>query len=233
MAFWHLRRVQAPELLDDECEAESSAPAEVQRHLEALEDAFVEQALSLGVTEGVALDVGTGTGLVPIKLALRAPGLIIHGIDLSQPMLRQAALNAGRWGVDMRIILNHGDAQQLPFDPGLFDLVLCHHVLHRISRPVQLIRELGRVAKPGGAILLKDVRRPNLLGWGVAEMRARMREGGRMVEIYEAGVRSAYTLAELRQLADGSGVAGIQAARMGPGQIGLRRKRGHKGMALN
>src|SRR5436190_1692931 len=109
------------------------------RHLEALDEEFVGRALSLGVDSGLVLDVGTGPGQIPIKLALRNPSFIIHAIDISDAMLRKAALDAGQWGVDMRILLNRGDAKDIPYEPATFDLVLCNSVLHHASDPVRLI----------------------------------------------------------------------------------------------
>ena len=126
MGLLDLPRIPEPEIMSGEDEAEAYASATALKHLEALDDSFVERALTLGVATGVVLDVGTGPGQIPIKLALKNPALIIHAIDLSDAMLRRAALDAGRWGVDMRILLNQGDAKNIPYDPGLFDMVLCN-----------------------------------------------------------------------------------------------------------
>ena len=52
---------------NEEVEAYSSAAA--QAHLDHLDDTFVDHTLSLGVRSGVVLDVGTGPGQIPIKLA--------------------------------------------------------------------------------------------------------------------------------------------------------------------
>lgn len=209
--------------MSGEDEAEAYASATALKHLEALDDSFVARALTLGVSSGVVLDVGTGPGQIPIKLALANPALIIHGIDLSDAMLRRAALDAGRWGVDMRILLNYGDAKNIPYDSGLFDMVLCNSVLHHASDPVRLIVEMARVCKPAGALLLRDLRRPNRLAYRYHVRKHGRNYDGKMRELFEASVRSAYNLDELHDLARESAVPGLEVLRMGPAHIGIQR----------
>lgn len=47
-----------------------------------------------------------------------------------------------------------GDAEQLPFDDGSFDTVLCVNVLHLVESPVRAMREMARVLKPGGHLVV-------------------------------------------------------------------------------
>ena len=53
------------------------------------------------------------------------------------------------------------DGGCLPFADASFDLVLCNSVLHHVKHPLRLFAEIARVASPGGAILLRDLRRPS------------------------------------------------------------------------
>lgn len=225
MALFDTPRVPEAEAGFETEEVERCASAAALRHLEALDDEMVERALALGVDSGLVLAVGSGWGQIPIKLALRNPSFIIHGIDPSDAMLRRAALDAARWGVDLRILLNKGEAASLPYDGGLFDLVLSDSVLRRVADPVRLIREMSRVCKPGGALLLRDLRRPNRLA-----LRRHLRKYGRhyegkMRELFEASVRASYTVRELRALAGESGVSGLEVRRMGPAHLGFERAR--------
>jgi ubiquinone/menaquinone biosynthesis C-methylase UbiE len=223
MGLLDLRRIPEPEIMSGEEEAEAYASATALKHLESLDDSFVERALTLGVASGIVLDVGTGPGQIPIKLALRNPALIIHAIDLAHAMLRRAALDAGRWGVDMRILLNYGDAKEIPYDRGLFDMVLCNSVLHHVADPVRLIEEMARVCKTEGALLLRDLRRPNRVAYRYHVRKHGRCYDGRMRQLFEASVRSAYTLDELRELARKSGVPRLEVLRMGPAHIGIQR----------
>lgn len=223
MGFLDLPRVPEPEIMAEEEAAEAYASAIALKHLEALDDEFVERALGLGVDSGIVLDLGTGPGQIPIKLALRNPSLIIHGMDLSVAMLRRAAIDAGRWGVEMRVLFNYGDVKKTAYDSGLFDMVLCNSVLHHVSDPIQLIREMARVCKSSGALLLRDLRRPNRLVYPYHVRRHGRHYQGRMRELFEASVRSAFTQEELRELVKESGVEGLEVLRMGPAHLGFQR----------
>ena len=220
-----LERVPEPEVMADEDDAESYASAAALRHLDALDDRFVERALGLGVDSGIVLDVGTGPGQIPIKLAVRNPSLLVHAIDLSDAMLRRAALDAGRWGVDLRVLFNRGDATDIPYDAGLFDMVVCNSVLHHVSDPVRLVREMDRVCKPGGALLLRDLRRPNRLAYGWHVRRHGRSYSGRMRELFEASVRAAYTVPELGRMLERSGVTGAAVFREGGAHLGFERRK--------
>jgi len=122
-------------------------------------EGFAESACRMGVREGRVLDVGTGPGWIPIRLAALNERFLITGVDMSENMLRRARENADRRGVGGRIRLVMSDAKRLPFPDASFDLVLCHNMLHQLPEPADALREIVRVARPDGAILVRDVRR--------------------------------------------------------------------------
>ena len=150
-------RILEPEVMEGETEA--AAYDELDRKWgDILFQGFAESAIRMGVGKGRVLDVGTGSGRIAIRLARLNPALTIDAIDLSQSMLDLAVENARRAGVsNLRFSL--GDAKQIPYDSHTFDLVLCHQLLHQIPDPLIALREINRVAKPDGAILVRDVRR--------------------------------------------------------------------------
>jgi len=119
---------------------------------------FAESAAMLGVVEGRVLDVGTGSGRIAIRLAKLNSALAINAIDLSPSMLKLATANAASAGV-RNITFSIGDAKHIPFDDQTFDLVVCHQLLHQLPDPVVALREINRVAKRSGAMLVRDVRR--------------------------------------------------------------------------
>ena len=96
-------------------------------------------------------------------LAARVPGLRLTGVDLSEPMLQKARKGAEEAGVADRLDFRLGDAKSLPFSERSFDLVLCNSLLHHLPDPLALFNEISRVARPGGAVLLRDLRRPSRL----------------------------------------------------------------------
>src|SRR5581483_11625272 len=91
MSWFQLPRQPETEVMDDACEVEAYASAAAQAHLDAIDNTLVEQVLELGIQAGMALDVGTGPGSIPLKIARRRPDLRWVGIDKSQTMLGSRA----------------------------------------------------------------------------------------------------------------------------------------------
>ena len=113
------------------------------------------------------LDVGCGRGLLLIGTARRlttgkAVGVDIwQAADLSSNRPEGTLENARLEGVADRIEVRDGDARQLPFADGAFDVVVSKEVLHNIYNAAErdsAVREIARVLKPGGRLLLGDVR---------------------------------------------------------------------------
>jgi SAM-dependent methyltransferase len=94
------------------------------------------------------LDVGCGTGVVAVTAA-RA-GATVTGLDLTPALLERARENAqiAEVSVDWR----EGDAENLPFGNGAFDVVLSQFGHMFAPRPEVATAEMLRVLKPGGTI---------------------------------------------------------------------------------
>lgn len=103
------------------------------------------------------LDVGCGTG-AHLEAYIEA-GAICTGIDASPSMLDQA-----RSRIDRRATLRLGDASDLPFDDGSFDLVFTSLFLHELEPDTRsrVLREMVRVVDPNGRILIIDYREGSL-----------------------------------------------------------------------
>lgn len=113
------------------------------------------------------LDVGCGLGLFLIGAAKRLSTGRSVGIDkwqqedLSGNNAAGAVSNATSEGVAERVEVHTGDARKLPFDNASFDVVLSSMALHNIyngSQRLTAVREIARVLKPGGRVLIVDVR---------------------------------------------------------------------------
>lgn len=89
------------------------------------------------------LEVGCGTGAVLETL----PGPGRYGLDVNLPALRAAQRNAP----DAALTQSAGEF--LPFAAGTFDLVFCHFLLLWVKNPAQILREMSRVTRRGGAVL--------------------------------------------------------------------------------
>ena len=99
-----------------------------------------------------ALDAGCGTGFLSFELAGR--GHRVTGIDFAPAMLAEARRKAAERGVSIRF--EEGDAEQLPFAGGTFDLVVSRHVLWTLPHPEAAIDEWVRVLRPGGRLAVID-----------------------------------------------------------------------------
>ena len=96
------------------------------------------------------LEVGVGTGL---SLPLYPDGCEVTGIDISEPMLdrARARLDAlGREGV----VLRRMDAHELKFPDASFDHVVAPYVISVVAEPEKVMREIRRVCRPGGTVLV-------------------------------------------------------------------------------
>lgn len=223
MGWLDLVRVPEPEAMEEEGEVEAYASAAGQAYLEGIDDTFVGHALRLGVRSGKALDIGTGPGQIPLKLARKLPDLQILGTDRSEAMLEEANRQARAAGLQNRVRFELGDGNRLAFPDGSFDLVLCNSVLHHLADPVRVLDEIARVARPGGAVLLRDLRRPSRLALPLHVRWFGRHYSGRMRQLFEASVRSAYTPAELEGLLRASRLERTRPFRLGLSHIGLER----------
>src|SRR5229473_4220597 len=99
-----------------------------------------------------ALDAGCGTGFLSLELAAR--GHRVSGIDFAPAMLAAARRKAAAQRLSVHF--EEGDAEQLPFPPGSFDLVISRHVLWTLPHPEAAIDEWIRVLRPGGRLVVLD-----------------------------------------------------------------------------
>lgn len=101
------------------------------------------------------LDVGCGPGTVTIDLARRlAPGTVI-GLDNAAVVLEVARESAASADLP-HLSFQEGDAYHLPFEDASFDVVHAHQVLQHLVDPIAALREMKRVARPGGIVAVRD-----------------------------------------------------------------------------
>jgi phosphatidylethanolamine/phosphatidyl-N-methylethanolamine N-methyltransferase len=100
---------------------------------------------------GRVLEVGVGTGL---SLSEYAPHLDIVGIDLSPEMLDKARQRVAMERLDNISGLHEMDASDLAFPDHSFDTTVAMFVMTVVPDPERVMRELARVTKPGGEVLL-------------------------------------------------------------------------------
>lgn len=99
-----------------------------------------------------ALDIGCGPGLFTIILAKM--GYDMTSVDYSEDMLKEAKKNADENGCKSNFVW--GNAQELPFDDGEFDIIVSRNLTWNLEKPEKAYKEWLRVLKTGGIILNYD-----------------------------------------------------------------------------
>lgn len=116
----------------------------------------------------VSLDAGCGPGRAIALMAARMPMGRVYGIDQSSVMIEQARF-ANRASVEAgRVVLGHADFQALPFPDGSFDKVLASNVIYFWTDPHAALREIMRVLKPGGRLVVYATDSASMRGWKFA-----------------------------------------------------------------
>ncbi|MEN8182630.1 MAG: class I SAM-dependent methyltransferase [Myxococcota bacterium] len=123
----------------------------------ARERALIEAAANLAGHERV-LDLACGPGIYARRFAGAVPRGSVVGLDLSMPMLREAASLTRAEGL-RNLHLLRGSAMMLPFAAGRFDLVNCCGALHLFPDARGALREIARVLAPGGRFTVAAFRR--------------------------------------------------------------------------
>jgi len=207
MSWLDLRRKPEPEVMGDADEVEAYASAAAQAYLDAIDNTLVDQVVALGRTSGWLLDIGTGPGGIPLKIAARLPKLQVVGVDYSVNMILAAQRAAAGQELARRVHFVVGDGNRLAFPDACFDLVLSNSVLHHFQNPVALMNEMTRVARPDGIVLLRDLRRPGRLIFPLHVGWYGRHYSGLMKKLYVDSVHAAYTGEELGELLRQSALA--------------------------
>lgn len=100
---------------------------------------------------GRVLEIGVGTGL---SLSNYKRDFEVVGIDLSPDMLDKARAKITEEGLTNVVGLHEMDASNLEFPDNSFDTVVAMYVLTVVPDPVAVMREMARVCKPGGQVML-------------------------------------------------------------------------------
>ncbi|HKF65402.1 MAG TPA: methyltransferase domain-containing protein [Vicinamibacterales bacterium] len=111
----------------------------------------VQAIQRMGIAPGDrVLEVGVGTG---INATLYPRDCAVTGIDLSAPMLEKARERIARKGI-RNVRLLEMDAADLKFTDDTFDIVYAPYLISVVPDPVTVVREMHRVCRPGGRIIV-------------------------------------------------------------------------------
>lgn len=157
-----LKRVLEPEVMDT---AEEARDYNRMDHAD-VNRVFVEDLLAFAAGKGIselgdALDVGTGTALIPIDLCKAHADCRVMAIDMAVSMLDLARYNVEAAGLIDQITLAQVDAKAMPYDDGMFDAVVSNSIVHHIPHPIECLKEMVRVVSDdNGIIFVRDLMRP-------------------------------------------------------------------------
>lgn len=111
--------------------------------------------LTAGLADGArVLEVAPGPGYLAIEMA-KLGRYRVSGVDISRTFVDLAAAAAQAAGVDVDFRL--GDAADLPFDDGTFDLIVCQAAFKNFSQPAAALADMHRVLAPGGTAVVQDM----------------------------------------------------------------------------
>jgi ubiquinone/menaquinone biosynthesis C-methylase UbiE len=102
------------------------------------------------------LEVAPGPGYFSIELA-KLGKQYVTGLDISKTFVEIARKNALAEGA--QVDFRQGNASHMPFSEASFDLILCRAAFKNFSEPVQALKEMRRVLRPGGKAVIIDLRK--------------------------------------------------------------------------
>jgi ubiquinone/menaquinone biosynthesis C-methylase UbiE len=112
---------------------------------------------------GILADIGCGPGLLTMLIAQKFPRLKVLGLDTAQEMIKTSNANAISLGFEGRVEFREGNIRSLPLPDQALDFAISSLSLHHWSEPERGLAEIHRVLKPGGQLLLIDMRRDSRL----------------------------------------------------------------------
>ena len=216
-----LERVLEPEVMDTE---EDASEYDAMDHTEA-NAAFVERLVTLD-PGGRMLDVGTGPGHIPLLVVERVADAEVIAIDLAERMLAIARRYVEASPHAARVRLEKADAKALRYPDAHFDFVYSNTILHHVPEPLTMLREVQRVLKPGGGVLIRDLMRPGskdelerLVGLHAADATPYQRD------LFAASLHAALTPAELTEVARAAGLEDCEVTVDSDRHLSLQRRR--------
>ena len=112
----------------------------------------VVEALQRG---GSALDIGCGTGIVPILLAQAFPQARVTGLDIDQNSIEIARQHAEEAGLSDRVTFTIGSAKWLPDTPQ-YDFISAFDCVHDLVDPLGTLQRIRNILAPGGTCLMVE-----------------------------------------------------------------------------
>lgn len=192
-------RILEPELMDTEDEALEYHAMDFSEP----DGRFARDAIALlaGLKAPELIDFGTGTAKIPVLIVLARPDARVHAIDPAAEMLRVASRHVADAGLGGAVTLARSDGRATKLGAGRFDGVLSNSTVHHLHQPLALFREMKRVLRPGGAIMIRDLCRPRSMddAWAIVK-RVAAGDSLRQQQLFFDSLCAALTVEEVQKL---------------------------------
>jgi ubiquinone/menaquinone biosynthesis C-methylase UbiE len=156
---------------------------------------------------GSITDVGCGPGYLLQLIAKEFPTYKLTGVDISEEMVKTATANFSRIGLSGRSEFKQGSAEHLPFEDNTQDFIVSTLSLHHWVDPKAAFDEMHRSLKPGGQMLIMDLRRDARrlffwLVWFAQNVALRIVGAGVIRRVNEpiGSLLASYTCAEIEEI---------------------------------
>jgi len=149
-------------------------------------------------------------GLISLKMLWQNENLYAIGLDQSGAMIDRARETAAAWGLGELAFFQVGDARRMRLKTAYFDLVVSDSTLHGFDDPVSVLREINRVLKPRGALLIRDLQRPSRFQMKQKIEQHAGRYGDRMLNHVSIALRAAFTRDEIEGFVRAAGLERVR-----------------------
>jgi ubiquinone/menaquinone biosynthesis C-methylase UbiE len=201
-----LDRVLEPEVMDDWQEATAYDAMD----FSVVNRDFALTAIGLHPHAVRILDIGTGTAQIPIILCQEKSCYQVLAVDMAPSMLVLGRKNIEAAGLLQQIRLEQADGKRLPYPNWEFDLVISNSLVHHLPDPLSFFQEVARLVKPNGAVLIRDLLRPD----STAEIDRIVAEAGdygpRQNQLFKDSLAAAFTLNEIQDFVTTAGMTDYQ-----------------------
>ena len=201
-------RILEPELMSDLAQAAAYAQADFVQVNQGFVDRF--RASFPTAVGGAMVDLGCGPGDIPVRFARALPDFTITAIDGSEPMIALAQRAVKEAGLEGRVDPRCARLPTLPLPLQSFDAVVSNSLVHHMPDPYLFWNEVVRLGKPGAAVLIMDLLRPESPGRAheIVEQYSRD-EAPVLKEDFFNSLCAAFTLHEVRKQIRSRGLGGL------------------------
>lgn len=113
---------------------------------------------SIGLRDGTTvLDLGSGPGVTSLLLAKRLPSAVVFGVEPEDDLRTTAEMLTASQGVGDRCRFIKGTGDRIPLDENTVDFSYARLLFQHLPNPREVLREMRRVTRPGGTVIVFDV----------------------------------------------------------------------------